>query len=109
MKRLVELLQQQGSVFKSLEPIAPKSLGSRKKIELYLGVDTAGYYALVAYLAKKSRVLTKEAEAIEGLFTAAQERLGATIPQKIILIDAPLCSKAKAWLEAHGWQVRHLV
>ncbi len=105
MKALVERLMAHGYLFKSLTPIAPKALGSRKRIAIYLGVDTEGFYAALFHLAKKSRVLRKEAGEIEALYDALVSYNGAHIPRKIILIDAPLCSKAKALLEERGWKV----
>ncbi len=105
MKALVERLMTYGYLFKSLTPIAPKTLGSRKRIAIYLGVDTKGFYVALFHLTKKSRVLRKEAGEIEALYEALVSHAEAHIPQKIILIDAPLCSKAKALLEEWGWRV----
>ncbi|MBT8344324.1 MAG: hypothetical protein KJO45_06375, partial [Sulfurovum sp.] len=61
MKALVEYLNHKNIIFKSLQEIMPKELGSRKKVSLYLGIDLKGYYALVMEVDKKSRVLRKEA------------------------------------------------
>jgi hypothetical protein len=105
MKEIVELLQQKGIIFKSLKEISPKEIGSRKKIGLYLGVDLKGYYALVMCIEKKSRILRKEAQELMALHEKIEKYIGATIKTKYILIKAPLCSKAKALLQEHGWKV----
>ena len=47
MKEIIEYLQQRRLIFKSFKPIAPKELGSRKKVDIYLGVDLRGYYTIV--------------------------------------------------------------
>ena len=60
MKKIVEYLQTKNIIFKSFKEVAPKELGSRKKIEIYVGVDLKGYYAVVMRVEKKSRVLRKE-------------------------------------------------
>lgn len=109
MKELVEYLQDKHIIFKSLKSIAPKELGSRKKIELYLGVDLKEYYAVVMVVEKKSRVLRKEAEELMLLHAKLEKYIDSTIKKKYMLIKAPLCSKAKAMVEEHGWKVWHHV
>ncbi len=105
MKTIVEFLQSKKLVFKSLKPIAPKELGSRKKISIWLGIDLQGYYADVMWLEKKSRVLRKEAQELMGLHEKLEKYIDSSIKKKYIVIKAPLCSKAKALLEEHGWKV----
>ncbi|MCB4780470.1 MAG: hypothetical protein LGB62_04585, partial [Sulfurovum sp.] len=80
---------------------------TRKKIEIYLGINLKGYYGLVMCLSKKSRVLRKETEEIIVLHQKIQNYIDAMIPYCYILIDAPLCSKAKTMLNEHGWKVFH--
>jgi len=107
MKSIVEYLQQKNIIFKSLKEIAPKELGSRKKIGLYVGVDLKGYYADVMVLEKKSRVLRKEAEELMRLHEKLEKYIDSSIKKKYIIIKAPLCSKAKALLEKNGWKIWH--
>ncbi|MCF6206633.1 MAG: hypothetical protein L3J47_07060 [Sulfurovum sp.] len=105
MKQIVEYLQQKRLIFKSLQPIEPKTLGSRKRVGIYLGVDLKGFYALVMVLEKKSRVLRKEVEELMALHEKVQKHIDSTIPKKYIIIKAPLCSKAKVLFEENGWKV----
>ena len=107
MKTLVEYLNHKNLIFKSLQEILPKELGSRKKVSLYLGLDLKGYYALVMQLEKKSRVLRKEAGDLMELHEKLEKYIGSRITKKYILIKAPLCSHAKAMLEENGWKVWH--
>jgi len=109
MKEIVEFLQHQHIVFKSLREITPKELGSRKKITLYVGVDLKDYYALVMQIEKKSRILRKEATELMQLHEKLEKYIDAKITKKYIIIKAPLCSKAKALLEEHGWNVFHVL
>ena len=109
MKQIVEYLQHKNIIFKSLKEITPKELGSRKKIELYLGIDLKGYYALVMNVEKKSRILRKEAGELILLHEKLEKYIDSKITKKYILIKAPLCSHAKAVLEEHGWKVWHNV
>jgi len=105
MKKIVEYLHSKNLIFKSLEAVSPKELGSRKKVELYLGVDLKGYYALVMSIEKKSRILRKEANELMALHEKLEKYIDSKITKKYMIIKAPLCSKAKALLEEHGWKV----
>ncbi len=107
MKEMVEYLQKKNLVFKSLKEITPKELGSRKKIALYLGVDLKGYYAVVMEIEKKSRILRKETQELMLLHEKLEKYIDSRISKKYMIIKAPLCSKAKALLEEHGWKVWH--
>ena len=109
MKTIVDYLQKKQIIFKSLKEIAPKELGSRKKIGIYLGVDLKGYYADVMHLEKKSRVLRKEVGELMALHEKLEAYLDSSIKKKYIIIKAPLCSKAKALLEENKWRVWHEV
>ena len=108
MKALVEYLNHKNIIFKSLQEIMPKELGSRKKVSLYLGIDLKGYYALVIEVEKKSRVLRKEAGELMLLHEKLEQYVESKITKKYILIKAPLCSHAKAMLEENGWKVWHV-
>jgi len=105
MKEIVEYLQHKNIIFKSLKEIAPKELGSRKKITLYLGVDLKGYYALVMQIEKKSRILRKEAGELMALHEKLEKYVDSKITKKYIIIKAPLCSHAKKMLEENNWKV----
>jgi len=109
MKDIVEYLQRKQIIFKSLKVLTAKELGSRKKIDIFLGVDLKGYYADVMQLEKKSRVLRKEAEELMRLHEKLEKYIDSSIKKKYIIIKAPLCSKAKALLEEHHWKVWHVI
>jgi len=70
-----------------------------------VGIDLKGYYANVILLEKKSRVLRKEAEELMVLHEKLEKYIDSAIKKKYIIIKAPLCSKAKAFLEENGWKV----
>ncbi len=107
MKALVEYLNHKNIIFRSLEEIMPKELGSRKKVSLYLGVDLKGYYALIIELEKKSRVLRKEASELMLLHEKLEKYIDSRVTKKYIMIKAPLCSHAKTVLEENRWRVWH--
>ena len=105
MKEIVEKMNAKNILCKSLHRIIPKEIGSRKKIEIYLGVNLKGFYCLVFKLKKKSRVLQKEAKELMLLHEKIETYKETKIVKKYIWIDAPLCSKAKVLLEENGWKV----
>ena len=105
MKALVEYLNHKNIIFKSLQEIMPKELGSRKKVLLYLGLDLKGYYSLVMEVEKKSRVLRKEAAELMRLHEKLEQYVESKITKKYMIVKAPLCSHAKAMLEENGWKV----
>ena len=105
MKAIVEEMRSKNIICKSLEEVTPKVLGSRKKVSLYVGVDLNSYYCMIIKLTKKSRVLRKEAEELMALHEKMEAYKNTKITKKYIWIEAPLCSKAKALLEEHGWKV----
>ena len=107
MKEIVDFLQEKKLVFKSLKPIEIKSLGSRKKIDIYLGVDLKKYYACIIHIKKKSRILTKEALQFIELHEKLEILNDSKINKKYIYIQAPLCSKAKALMQEEKWTVWH--
>jgi len=105
MKNIIDYLRHKNIIFKSLKEIMPKELDSRKKVELYLGVDLKGYYALVMKIEKKSRILRKEAGEFMALHEKMEQYIDSKITKKYIIIKAPLCSKAKKMLEENKWKV----
>ena len=105
MKQIIDYLQQKNIIFKSFREITPKELGSRKKIQLYIGVDLKAYYAVVMKLEKKSRVLRKEVGELILLHEKLEKYIDSSIKKKYIIVKAPLCTKAKVLLEENGWKV----
>ncbi|SFV57679.1 hypothetical protein MNB_SV-12-1415 [hydrothermal vent metagenome] len=106
MKDIVDRLQEKRLVFKSFKHIDIKQqFGSRKKIDLYLGVDLKKYYACIIHISKKSRILQKEAIELMKFHKKLESYNESKIKKKYIYIQAPLCSKAKALFESEGWMV----
>jgi len=105
MKDIVNKLQFENILFKSLKPISLKELGSRKKIDIYLGVDLKKYYSCIIHINKKSRILQKEAKELMEFHKKLEEYNDSVIKKKYIYIQSPLCSKAKDLFEEEDWVV----
>ncbi len=109
MKELVEFFKKRGVLFRSLEPLDPKAFGIKKRLKLYRGVDLNGSFVLVVTIERKSRVLQKEAEGLESLAKEIEAKLSHRFKRRYLLLQAPICSKAKRWLQENGWRVYALV
>ncbi|HHS92002.1 MAG TPA: hypothetical protein ENK82_01530 [Campylobacterales bacterium] len=107
MKKIVDFLQTQKLIFKSLTEVMPKELGTRKKLNIYLGVDLKQYFACILHIQKKSRILQKEARELMLLHEKLEAYNDSKINKKYIYVEAPLCSKAKSLMEENGWVVWH--
>ena len=105
MNDIINFLQKKELLFKSLKPIELKTLGSRKKIDLYLGVDLKKYYACIIHIHKKSKIFSKEALELMEFHRKLELLNDSKIKKKYIYIQAPLCSKAKALLKEEKWIV----
>lgn len=92
-------------IFKSMSQITPKELGSRKKLQIYLAVDMNNYYNLIVYISKKSRFIQKDANDLIDLHSRVEKLKDIIIKKRILLIDTPICSKAKSLLIEEGWRL----
>ena len=105
LKALTQYFVNKNILFKQIEQITPKTLGSRKKIGIYsaLGIDK-NYYAIFIIDAK-SRFLRKNAQDLLLLLEQLIAHEEHNFKKKILLISSPLCSKAKTFLQEEGWSV----
>ncbi len=106
MKELIHKLQDKNLIFKKLTQIdIKKEFNSRKRVDLYLGVNLNRYYACIIDVKKKSRILQKEALELMEFHKKLEKYNDSAIKRKYIHIDAPLCSKAKALFQKEGWVI----
>jgi hypothetical protein len=103
MKELVNVLLKKNYIYKSLKEIDKKTLDSRKKIDIYEGVDTNSYYASIFILVQKSRFLRKNADDLEMLFEKLKVVQDHNYKKKILIYQMPLCGKAKVQMKESGW------
>ncbi len=103
MKEIANILQENNLLFKSFKQIDMKELGSRKKIDIYLGVDLKKYYASIIHIKKRSKILSKEALEIMEFHKKLEVYNDSAIKKKYIYIQAPICSKAKALFKEQKW------
>ena len=80
---------------------ALKDLGLRGRGVVYIANDE-----LVQLIDRSSRVLRKDAERFCLILATASEKSGQVLRGHLLVRRAPICSKARAWLEDQGIVVR---
>jgi len=96
MKDILEVLIKNKIICKELNPVDVKT---RKKIEIFLGINLKNEYCLIVVIHKKSRILKKDIEEIMPLLPDINFRY----KKKILLVKAEVCSKVKEFLR--DWRI----
>ncbi|MGM0622521.1 MAG: hypothetical protein ACQESH_00725 [Campylobacterota bacterium] len=108
MKMMLEYFMHKKILFKQFETIDVRSLNSKKKVKIYLGVDQKSYYNVIIAVTKKSRILQKEAIQLNELVNTLENIKGITIKKKHLYLDAPICSKATVKLQQLNWKIHDI-
>ena len=100
-------LEKKGMDIHSMVQIEPKKLKSRKKITI-LDLETEKKSPLSVFAVNQSsRFIRKNANDLLALQEKLQEFTHKQYVKNILYINAPLCSKAKLFLEENNWIVFH--
>jgi hypothetical protein len=105
MQMVVDSLREKGKIYKKMQEVSPKELGIRNKIKIYKATDTRGYFWAIFAVSQKSRLLMKDVHKFEEIFAKLTIYFEHNFKNKIIFIDAPLCSKAEAAFKQAGWKI----
>ena len=108
MKDIIKNLLTKKIILKKVEQFDLSQLGTRKKILLFDGVDTASNYTAIFVIEKKSRFLQKDALELENLYEKLVEYKGHNYKKKILIYKMPICSKALKLLKEMRWIVIEL-
>jgi len=106
MQMVVDSLRAKGKIYKKMQEVAPRELGIRNKIKMYKATDITGYFWAIFAVSQRSRLLMKDVHKFEEIYTKLTVLFGHNFKHKIIFIDAPLCSKAKAAFKTQGWKIQ---
>lgn len=104
-KSITDYLRDKNIIFKELKTIEPKALSSRKKIVIYDGLSLNKQNISTFYIKQSSRFLLKNAQQIIEIKEKLESYTQHKYKRSILLIDAPLCSKALRFLEEQNWNV----
>jgi hypothetical protein len=105
LKPIIDRLNAQGLIYKNLDEIRPGALGIRNRIRLFSATDREGYYTAVFVVAQKSRVLMKDVEKLELILKKLEVYVDHAFRRRVLMLDAPLCSKAEAAFKKQGWKI----
>ena len=105
MKILVDNLRTSGRIYKKLEEIQPKDLKIRNKVKLYVALDLKKYYNAIVMVSQKSRLLMKDVVKMEEIVQKMAIYRDHQFKGKILMLDAPLCSKAELAFKKAGWKI----
>lgn len=106
MKELTNYFSEKKDIlFKEIEQIEAKTLGSRKKITIYAGTSIEKEFYAIFIVDSKSRFVKKSAEELKVLLDKLIDYKEHNFKRKVLLISSPLCSKAKKLLEDEKWSV----
>jgi len=105
MRDIVDYLNSKNIICKRLKEVLPKALDSRKRVNIFVGINLKGYYCSIILVKKRSRILKKEVSEIILLHEKLEKYEDTKIKKRYIYIDAPLCKKAKALFLDNEWVV----
>ena len=105
MRALIDQLQAKGKLYKKLTEVQPKELGIRNKIRIFSATDTNAYFTAIFMVSQKSRLLMKDVAKFEEIYQKLVSYSGHNFKYKILLIDAPICSKAKKAFGEAKWKI----
>jgi len=106
MQMVVDSLRSKGKIYKKMQEVSPKELGIRNKIKIYKATDTNNKFCAIFAVSQKSRLLMKDVHKFEEIYSKLSLFSETNFTHKIIFIDAPLCSKAKAAFSQAGWKIQ---
>jgi hypothetical protein len=105
MKPIIDQLRKSGKIYKKLDEVKPKELGIRNRIRIFRAVDMSGYFTAVFVVSQKSRLLMKDVRKFEEIYIKLVHYCDHEFKYRLLLIDAPLCSKAAAAFKEGGWKI----
>jgi hypothetical protein len=102
MNEMNNYLFENNIILKEIENITPKT---RKKIEIYLGVDMKNSYYLIVKVNKKSRFLMKDAKELFEFLSKIEKikDINFKYKKRVLLLSGEICSKTKEFLK--DWRI----
>ncbi|MBU0633245.1 hypothetical protein KKA17_11465 [bacterium] len=105
MQAVVDSLRENGNLYKKMIEIKPSQLGVRNKIRIYHATDRRGYFSAIFAVSQKSKLLMKDVKKFEEIYQKFVIFSDHNFKYKILFVDAPLCSKARAAFADCGWSL----
>jgi hypothetical protein len=99
-----ELLKMQQN-YKQMNEVDPRDLGIRNKITIHYGIDSLNQKVAVLGVKQKSRIVLKDVPKFEAIIAKLSLYVEYRFSKKILMIHAPVCSKALKALEEKHFNV----
>ena len=100
---MISTTQRQAIIAGTAEGITLKELGLRGRGEVYVLDGTC-----VRFITRSSRFLRKDAEGFVAVLAAASSHTAQELIGHVLIEKAPVCSKARRWLEERDVEVETL-
>jgi len=107
LKDITGYFLEKNILFKKIEKINIKDLGSRKKIGIFTATSVKREYYAIFLVDAKSRFIRKNANELMLLCDNLASFKEHNFKRKILLISSPLCSKSKQYLEENDWRIEN--
>ena len=105
IKEITTFLNSKDYLFSKFEKIEPKEINSRKKIEIYSGVDLKKHFVSIFIVDQKSRFLIKNAKEVIELKDRLVLKEDHNFKKNIFIIKSEVCSKAIGHFKENRWIV----
>lgn len=106
MQLVVDSLRREGKIYKKMQEIAPKQLGSKNRLKIYDAISVDGYFSVIFVIEQKSKFFVKDIKKLDELLEKLMIFCDHGFKHKILFLRAPLCSKVKPLLKERGWSVK---
>lgn len=104
MKEILDFFVSRGIVFKDFETVDVKTLGSRKKINIFCATDIKGNFHSIFFSDQKSRILQKDISVFIDIHKKLTDLKDHNFKYMYLLRRGPTCSKAREFLESKNWK-----
>lgn len=105
MKQFIEYINSQNIIFKYIEAIEKKKLGTRKDIIFYKAIDIKSRYWFIVIVGSKTKLLRKDIAYYEELLSKMINLYEHNFAIKALFFKAEICSLAKKEFTTKGWKL----
>lgn len=104
----IDTLLQEGKIDAThINAVDLVALKIRKKVAIF-SCEIKEEEALVVFSNAKSRILSKQIDALDDILAKVSKHLGKNAKQKILFYVAPICSKALKYAQNNNWRLLHV-
>lgn len=91
--RVCNIFNQHKILLKNLKTLDIKEFSKKRNYQLYLGVDSSGFYNLLFFRESKSRFVNKELEELKKISQLVKSKFDINIVKFGLFYSSAICSK----------------